>query len=42
MQEQHQNQGENHERVLDEHREQIDHLQRTKEVEISRLKGNTH
>lgn len=39
LQEKHQNQGQDHERVLDEHRLEIDNLQREKEVEISRLKG---
>ncbi|XP_016405465.1 Golgi integral membrane protein 4-like [Sinocyclocheilus rhinocerous] len=42
LQEKHQNQGQDHERVLDEHRLEIDNLQREKEVEISRLKENVY
>ncbi|XP_073773147.1 Golgi integral membrane protein 4b isoform X2 [Danio rerio] len=42
LQEKHQNQGQDHERVLDEHRLKIDNLQREKEVEISRLKENVY
>lgn len=41
LQEKHQNQGQHHERVLDEHRLELDNLQREKEVDISRLKGES-
>lgn len=40
LQKKNQNQGENHERILDEHRQELDDLQREKVEEISRLKGN--
>lgn len=40
LQKKNQNQGENHERAVDEHKQELDHLQREKEDEISRLKGN--
>ena len=39
LQEQHQVQGEDHSRLLDEHKDRFDKLQQTKEVEISQLKG---
>ncbi|XP_026144484.1 Golgi integral membrane protein 4-like [Carassius auratus] len=42
LQEKNQNQGQDHEHVLDEHRLEIDNLQREKEVEISRLKENVY
>ncbi|XP_077088094.1 Golgi integral membrane protein 4b isoform X3 [Siphateles boraxobius] len=42
LQEKHQNQGQDNERVLDEHRLKIDNLHREKEVEISRLKENVY
>ncbi|XP_059419414.1 Golgi integral membrane protein 4-like isoform X1 [Carassius carassius] len=42
LQEKSQNQGQDHEHVLDEHRLEIDNLQREKEVEISRLKENVY
>ncbi|XP_057189671.1 Golgi integral membrane protein 4b isoform X2 [Triplophysa rosa] len=42
LQKKNQNQGENHERILDEHRQELDHLQREKENEISRLKENAY
>ncbi|TRZ04244.1 hypothetical protein DNTS_029927 [Danionella cerebrum] len=42
LQEKHLNQGQDHERVVDEHRLEMDNLQREKEVEISRLKENVY
>lgn len=39
LQEQHQVEGEDHSRLLDEHRDRYDKLQQMKEVEISQLKG---
>ncbi|XP_016303774.1 Golgi integral membrane protein 4-like isoform X2 [Sinocyclocheilus anshuiensis] len=42
LQEKNQNQGQDHEHVLDEHRLEIDNLQREKEVEVSRLKENVY
>ncbi|KAA0719451.1 Golgi integral membrane protein 4 [Triplophysa tibetana] len=42
LQKKNQNQGENHERILDEHRQELDHLQREKVDEISRLKENAY
>ncbi|XP_055057689.1 Golgi integral membrane protein 4b isoform X1 [Misgurnus anguillicaudatus] len=42
LQKKNQNQGENHERIIDEHRQELDHLHREKEVEISQLKENVY
>uniref|UniRef100_A0A9J7X512 Golgi integral membrane protein 4b n=1 Tax=Cyprinus carpio carpio TaxID=630221 RepID=A0A9J7X512_CYPCA len=42
LEEKNQNQGQDREHVLDEHRLEIDNLQREKEVEISRLKDNVY
>ncbi|XP_056599891.1 Golgi integral membrane protein 4b isoform X3 [Triplophysa dalaica] len=42
LQKKNQNQGENHERILDEHRQELDDLQREKVDEISRLKENAY
>lgn len=39
LQDQHQVQGEDHSRLLDEHRERYEKLQQTKEGEVSQLKG---
>uniref|UniRef100_A0A3Q1GHG1 Golgi integral membrane protein 4a n=1 Tax=Acanthochromis polyacanthus TaxID=80966 RepID=A0A3Q1GHG1_9TELE len=40
LQEQHQVQGEDHSRLLDEHRERYNKLQQAKEMEVSQLKGS--
>lgn len=40
LNEQHQVQGEDHSRLLDEHRDRYNKLQQAKEVEVSQLKGN--
>ncbi len=39
LQDQHQVQGEDHNRLLDEHKERYEKLQQIKEVEVSQLKG---
>uniref|UniRef100_A0A4W4G6B2 Golgi integral membrane protein 4a n=1 Tax=Electrophorus electricus TaxID=8005 RepID=A0A4W4G6B2_ELEEL len=39
LQEQHQAQDQDHSKVLNEHEQRFDHLQQTKELEISKLKG---
>lgn len=39
LDEQHQAQGEDHSRLLDEHRDRYNKLQQAKETEISQLKG---
>lgn len=40
LHEQHQVQGKDHSRLLDEHKERYDKLQEAKEIEVSQLKGN--
>lgn len=40
LHEQHQVQGKDHSRLLDEHKERYDKLQKVKEIEVSQLKGS--